>query len=172
MSGIEFSEYNGKQWVFFKGKYLQDVDNSKMFISDDTEKVLEDCINSCAKNDKCQWFVWSTEGGKCKQYQFLDNSDSTFQWRYDSNTFQGKQLTKDVFGNDHNTETQEQCINDCYNDTNCVAVNYVASDKTCRVFYNYSNDNYYFGYYVNSPNGQPVVSIYKIIVLKFNKNRI
>jgi len=160
---VQFTENNGKQWIFFKGKYLNSAnkDESKIFLSDDTEKVLEDCINSCSKNDKCQWFSWSVNGGKCNQYKFLENNDSTFEWRYDYYKYQGMELPDEVFNQAHNTETQEQCINDCYNDTNCVAVNYLSSSKTCKIFYNYSNDDTYFGYYAVNQNENPVVNIIK-----------
>eukprot|EP00833_Pecoramyces_ruminatium_P001338 jgi/Orpsp1_1/1175370/evm.model.c7180000053602.1 len=153
---VQFTENNGKQWVFFQGKYLNsDNEKSEILLSDDTEKLFKDCIDACAKNDKCQWFSWSTEGGKCKQYKFLENNDSIFQWRYDNYKYQGSQLPSEVFGLEHNTETQEQCINDCYNDTNCVSVNYLQSTKICRIFYNYSNENTYFGYYALNQNGAP-----------------
>jgi len=149
---IPFTENNNKKWVFFQGKYLNANEESSILLSDDTEKVLKDCINSCAKNDKCQWFIWSTEGGKCKQYKFLKNSESTFQWRYDNYKYQGVELPAEIFNLEHDTESQEQCLGDCYNDTNCVALNFIQSTKKCRIFYNYSNLNTYFGYFVVSEN--------------------
>ncbi|ORX47308.1 hypothetical protein BCR36DRAFT_355908 [Piromyces finnis] len=153
---VQFTENNGKQWIFFKGKYLNSDENSKMLLSNDTEKVLEDCINSCSKNNDCQWFVWSTDNGKCLQFKFLENNDSTFQWRYDYYKYNGMELLGEVFNLEHDTETQEQCINDCYNDTNCVGVNYINNSKHCRIFYNYSNENTYFGYYAVNQNENPV----------------
>ncbi|KAG4092597.1 hypothetical protein H8356DRAFT_1702628 [Neocallimastix lanati (nom. inval.)] len=152
---VQFTENNNKKWVFYQGKYLNANEDSTLLLSDDTEKILKDCINSCATNDKCLWFSWSTEGGKCRQYKFLENNESTFQWRYDNFKYQGAELPTEVFNLEHDTESQEQCLGDCYNDTNCVAVNYIQNTKKCRIFYNYSNPNTYFGYYAVNENGDP-----------------
>ncbi|ORX84695.1 hypothetical protein BCR32DRAFT_291153 [Anaeromyces robustus] len=154
---VQFTNINNKDWVFFQGKYLfSDDEKTKILISDKTKKKLKDCINSCGDNNKCHWFYWNTEDGKCKQYSFIENIDSTFQWRYDSYKYEKTEVPKEVFNNAHQTETQEQCLNDCYNDVNCVAVNYIQKLKDCRIFYNYSNGNYYYGYYVIQQNSEHV----------------
>jgi len=62
---VSFTEYNGKQWIFFVGKYVFSNNDPEMLISNDTEKILEDCIKSCSMKDNCQWFSWSTVGGEC-----------------------------------------------------------------------------------------------------------
>jgi len=91
---------------------------------------------------------------RMSQYKFIENNDSVFQWRYDFYKYPGKELQ--AFNLEHYQENQERCINDCYNDTNCVGVNYISKTKACRIFYNYSDENTYFGYYSVTQNETPV----------------
>jgi len=157
MSKVQFIKSNGKEWAYIKGKYLNiDNNNSSVVISESNKADLNGCIDFCANNKKCNFFSFNADEGRCVIYKFNENSNTNFQWRHDFHLYPGLEIPDQTFHQSHETETQHFCINDCYFDYNCVGVNFVESTKECKVFYNYSHENTYFGYYVVDKNESPV----------------
>jgi len=158
---VEFSDVNGKQWALIKDRYLEVQEKkSSILISESNKKVVKDCLNSCAHSDRCQFFSWNGKNNLCKQYKFRENKESSFQWKYDNFKYQGIELPYEVKNESHEAETQELCINYCYGDSSCIGVNFMENNKECKVFYEHSQENTYFGYNVITKNETPVAIDY------------
>jgi len=156
---VQFIKSNGKEWAYIKGKYLNIDNNSPLVLSESNETELNGCINFCANTKSCNFFSWNDDEDRCLAYKFNENSKSSFQWRHDLHMYPGVEIPNQVFHQIHKTKTQHLCVNDCYFDFNCVGVNYIESTQECDIFYNYSHERTYFGYYIVDKNESPVVNI-------------